>query len=72
MTYGGRDFCWDPYYNIKNQTHPTYQVHPYLWNIVKKMNGQSLLESGFKSIVVDELEDMNFSSNASKYFGDFG
>lgn len=72
MTYGGRDFCWDPYYNIKNQTHPTYQVHPYLWNVVKKMNGQSLLESGFKSTVVDELEDMNFSSNASKYFGDFG
>lgn len=72
MTYGGRDFCWDPYYNIKNQTHPTYQVHPYLWNIVKKMDGQSLLESGFKSTVIDELEDMNFASNASKYFGSFG
>ena len=47
-------------------------MHPYLWNIVKKMNGQSLLESGFKSTVVDELEEMNFATNASKYFGQFG
>lgn len=24
LTYGGRDFCYDPYYNVKNVTHPSY------------------------------------------------
>lgn len=71
LTYGGREFCYDPYYNIKNQTHPSYQVHPYLWNIVKKIQGQTLLGSGFKSTVVSELEEANFDANVKKYFGEF-
>ena len=24
LTYGGQDFCYDQYYNIKNVVHPSY------------------------------------------------
>lgn len=62
LTYGGRRFCYDPYYNMKNVAHPSYQIHPYLWNFVKKMNGDTLVESGFKSQSVEDLTDMNVVS----------
>ena len=41
-------------------------------NIVKKIPGQTLLDSGFKSTIVDDLEESNFEANSKKYFGDFG
>jgi len=59
LTYGGRDFCYDPYYNMKNVTHPSYQIHPYLWNFVKKLDGNTLINSGFKATVVDALIESN-------------
>jgi len=43
MTYGGKDFCYDPYYNMKNTVHPSFQVHPFLWNAVLKTNMMSLV-----------------------------
>lgn len=24
LTYGGQPFCYDPYYNMRNVTHPSY------------------------------------------------
>jgi hypothetical protein len=74
LTYGGRSFCYDPYYNMKNVTHPSYQIHPYLWNFVKKMNGDTLVESGFKSRSVEDLTDMNVVSwlKSAAGIGQFG
>lgn len=74
LTYGGRSFCYDPYYNMKNITHPSYQIHPYLWNFVKKMNGDTLVESGFKSRSVEDLTDMNVVSwlKSAAGIGQFG
>ena len=57
LTYGGRSFCYDPYYNMRNVTHPSYQIHPYMWNFVKKVQGDSLIGAGFKSKIVTELID---------------
>lgn len=72
LTYGGRDFCYDPYYNIKNQTHPSYQIHPYLWNFVEKLDTQTMIESGFKSKVVDDLEEDLVAQHIAGYVGEFG
>lgn len=72
LTYGGRDFCYDPYYNIKNQTHPSYQIHPYLWNFVEKLDTQTMVEAGFKSRSVDELEEDLVVQNIGNYVGEFG
>lgn len=72
LTYGGRDFCYDPYYNIKNQTHPSYQIHPYLWNFVEKLDTQTMIEAGFKSRSVDELEEDLVVQNIGSYVGELG
>ncbi len=72
LSYGGREFCYDPYYNIKNQTHPSYQIHPYLWGFTEKLDTQTLLESGFKSAVVEELEEDVVTQHLRKYVGEFG
>jgi len=72
LTYGGRDFCYDPYYNINNQTHPSYQIHPYLWNFVEKLDTQTMIESGFKSKTVNELEEDLVASHITGYIGKFG
>ena len=72
LTYGGRDFCYDPYYNINNQTHPSYQIHPYLWNFVEKLDTQTMIESGFKSKTINELEEDLVASHITGYIGNFG
>ena len=38
LQYSGTEFGDDPYFNHKNLTHPSYQIHPYLFNFVKKTN----------------------------------
>ncbi len=41
---GVPQFATDPYYNFKNQTHPSFQIHPFLWNIVEYSKTHSFLE----------------------------
>lgn len=73
MTYGGRDFCYYPYYNHLNITHPSYQIHPFLWNFIAKdqANFDTLLKvfSGYK---VSNLSDGKIQSTVDKYYGEFG
>ena len=72
QTYGGRSFCYDPYYNIQNKVHPSYQIHPYLWNFVRKMNSDSLIQSGFQAKAVNELEEDLVNSYITKYLNKQG
>lgn len=72
LTYGGQDICYDPYYNIKNKVHSSYQIHPFLWNFVKKIRWQELIDSGFKSKAVEELEDETNAAKLSMFIGEFG
>ena len=72
LAYGGQNFCYDPYYNMRNTVHPSYQVHPYLWNFIRKMNSDSLIESGFQTKAVDELEEDNVNSFINEYLNQYG
>lgn len=72
LTYGGKDLCYDPYYNIKNQVHPSYQLHPYLWNFVRKIGTDSLVHSGYQTKAVTELEEDLVNSYISKYINQYG
>lgn len=73
LTYGGLSTCYYPYYNTKNVTHPSYQVHPFLWNFVKKDSStQNIVKSAFESITVEQLEEENIKRYADEYFGEYG
>ena len=73
LTYAGRDYCYYPHYDTTNMTHPSYQVHPYLWNFVAKdENLVSLLKKSFYSVYVTELMGENLKHNVDTYYGEFG
>lgn len=72
LTYGGKDFCYDQYYNMQNTVHPSYQIHPYLWNFVKKLGNDSLIQAGFQTSIVDELETEIVNAHISKYLNQYG
>lgn len=38
LKYSGMDIGYDPFYNYKNLTHSSYQIHPYLYNFIEKSN----------------------------------
>jgi len=72
LTYGGRNFCYYPYYNIKNVVHSSYQVHPFIWNFIKRDDIYGIATNTFFSVNVDELEYENIIQNWKNFFGDFG
>lgn len=73
LTYGGQEFAYYPYYNLKNKTHSSYQIHPFLWNFVEKgSNQQNSLLKNFYSINTDELILSKISKNIDSYYGHFG
>lgn len=72
LTYGGRSFCYYPYYNFKNITHSSYQVHPFIWNFIRRDLAYGIAQNVFFSVTVDELEAENVAANWRKYFGDCG
>ena len=59
LTYTGiQSESYYPYYPQSNQAHPSYQIHPFLWNFVlKDKRGFNQLAKVFNSIAVDERED---------------
>lgn len=72
LTYGGRSFCYYPYYNIKNVVHSSYQVHPFLWNFIRSDAASDVVRKTFYSVNVDELERYNIAQNWQNFFGDYG
>ncbi len=54
-TYTGTEEGYHPYYNIKNQTHPSYQVHPYLYGFVEVATQIFSIENAFKNGLVDDI-----------------
>lgn len=67
--------AYDAYYNHKNQTHPSYQIHPFLWNFVEKsIIDQSLdtLVAAFVNIDVAFLEGAAVAEGLDKCLGRFG
>lgn len=75
-TYSGiPSIAYDPYYNYKNQTHPSYQIHPFLWNFEEYENAIGAFNSLAKqiaSIDYEELESVNVKEAISKLIGEYG
>lgn len=64
-----------PYYNLTNGAHPSYQVHPYLWNFIEKDAAQ--LDSMTKTVF--SAADMALESSGERFlnvirgrYGEFG
>lgn len=65
----------DPYYNYKNLTHPSYQIHPFLWNFTEKTFAQQAIDSIakiFANIDVEGLEGSLILNSIDAYIGKFG
>jgi hypothetical protein len=61
LTYGGRSFCYYPYYNLKNTVHSSYQIHPFMWNFIKREQAYGIVTKTFFSVNIDELEKENIA-----------
>ena len=72
-SYTGLSSSDYPYFNYKNVTHPSYQVHPYVWNFVEK-NKETVnsLLTVFYSAAVDDLEMHRISLCCDAYYGEYG
>lgn len=38
LKYNGTNIGWNPYFNWKNETHSSYQIHPYLYGFIEHNN----------------------------------
>lgn len=75
QNYGGISVSTDPYYNSKNQTHPSYQVHPFLWNFIEKTNINKVIDDIASIVYKIDIEEISKKMNAnaiSSLIGEFG
>ena len=72
---GVPELATDPYYNLKNQTHPSYQIHPFMWNFIERYPFDTVLVQMSKHIVslsYDVLESSNIAHTIDTLLGKFG
>ena len=71
-TYSGIPDAYTPYYNYKNVTHPSYQIHPFLWKFVEASKIKEILSRSFDSLQNDRLESKNIAGYIDGIVGKFG
>jgi hypothetical protein len=71
-TYGGTSACYDPYYNYKNIAHPSFQVHPFLWNFVEATGVRDIVSRSFDGLLNEKLESLQIHKYIDGMIGDFG
>lgn len=70
-----RRVAHDPYYNLKNQTHPSYQIHPFMWKFIEKHEYTDSLSKNqyvVKNLNIDDLELDRVAGKIDSYIGEFG
>lgn len=72
LRLAGKDFCFYPYWNFKNTIHPSYQIHPFLWNLVEKAETGDTVKEMFYSHNVDELLASKVSVYIDELLGEYG
>ena len=72
LRLGGKDMCFYPYWNFKNTIHPSYQIHPFLWNFVEKTDTRDTVKEVFYSHNVDELLSSKISAYIDRLLGEYG
>ena len=71
-TYGGTSACYDPYYNYKNTAHPSFQVHPFLWNFVEAVGVRDIVSRSFDGLLNEKLERLQIYKYIDNMIGEFG
>lgn len=71
LSYFGNRFGYRPWLNFKNKTHPSYQIHPCLYNFVRYANIPQIIRHSFDSVMNDEYK-VNVISDISNYIGSYG
>ena len=72
-TYGGLSDSYDPYYNHKNKTHPSFQLHPFMYNFVEKPASRVQdISYQFANLFDPDLDRKGISAVIDKYIGKCG
>lgn len=68
--YAGTSIGKAPYYNYKNQSHPSYQLHQYIYNFAKYVYQRFSIENLFLN--ADAVYAEELQSNISSYIDEVG
>jgi hypothetical protein len=71
-SYSNTDEAYQRYYNRKNVTHATRQVHPFMWNFIKYVEDSNNTDKVFYSYRVSELESAKVEQTIDKILGQNG
>ena len=71
-TYSGSASGYEPFYNHKNTTHSSYQIHPFLWKFINTKKVKDILSRTINSFFNDRLEARNIAGNIDNMIGKFG
>ena len=72
INYSGTEYGKYPFFNHKNITHPSYQVHPYLYNLVEVSKYAYPIRNIFGNDTINEATNKLTLENLSSYIGNFG
>lgn len=72
LKYGGNDYAYKPYFNWKNITHSSYQIHPYLYRFVEYSNLAYSIKNAFASDANSQLLLALETSEISSCIGNCG
>lgn len=73
LKYNGTEIGWNPYYNWKNETHSSYQIHPYLYNFIEHNNSYtSTIKNAFYNDANETLVSVLLSPEISTHIGEVG
>lgn len=72
LNYHGTEIGYTPYYNHKNVTHSSYQVHPYLYNLVEHTQLNYPVTNTFFNDINDQTIGELTLANLSNFIGEYG
>lgn len=72
LKYSGMDIGYDPFYNYTNLTHSSYQIHPYLYNFIEKLNVVYPLAETFFITFTKDYEKELIEKGLDNLIGKYG
>ena len=72
LRYNGTSRGIDPYTNIKNQTHSSYQIHPYLYNFIEQSDTVYPLANTFYVSFLEDYEQHLLDIGLDNIIGKYG
>lgn len=73
LKYNGTEIGWNPYFNWKNETHSSYQIHPYLYNFIEHNNSYiASIKNAFYNDANETLISILLTPQISTHIGKVG